>query len=115
MLSERLVKLLNLTTSENDGEALNAIRAANNLIRKNGLRWDVLLLQDTPPPPARSMDYDGPTIQDMIDLIRSRITEDFDETFLNSVERQYKRRGRLTDNQIRALQNIYDTYVGGAA
>lgn len=113
MLHERLVKLLNLTSSTNDGEALNAIRAANNLIVKNGLRWEILLLQDSPPPPARSVDTSGPSIQEMIDQIRERITDDFDETFLNSVERQYKNKGRLSDGQIRGLHNIYDTFVGG--
>lgn len=111
MLHDRLTKLLNLSASDNDGEALNAIRAANALIRKNGLTWAILLLQDSPPPP-RPIDNDMPDIQEMIDQIRARITDDFDETFLNSIERQYKRRGKLTDGQIRGLQNIYDNWVG---
>lgn len=111
MLSEKLVKLLNLTTSDNDGEALNAIRAANNLINKNGISWSVILMQDKPPAP-RGMDSDGPSIQQMIDQIRAQVTSDFDDTFLNSIEKQYQRRGKLTDNQIRGLQNIYDNWVG---
>lgn len=37
--SERLLKLLLMTTSESDGEALNAIRAANALMKRMGLDW----------------------------------------------------------------------------
>jgi len=39
----RLVKVLTLTQSDNDGEALNAIRAANFLLKKNSLTWEMLL------------------------------------------------------------------------
>jgi hypothetical protein len=37
---DRLQKLMNMTTSENDGEALNAIRRANDLLKKNGKSWE---------------------------------------------------------------------------
>ena len=37
---QRLLKLLNLTTSDNDHEALRAIRAANALMRKHCVTWD---------------------------------------------------------------------------
>lgn len=39
----RLKKLLNLTTSPFDGEALNAIRKANEEIRKEDKTWDEVL------------------------------------------------------------------------
>jgi len=52
---EKLVKLLNLTTSDSDGEALNAIRAANRILKKYDLTFgDVIAL------PARP-DTEGPT------------------------------------------------------
>lgn len=35
----RLVKILNLTTSENDFETLNAIRAANAMLKDSQLTW----------------------------------------------------------------------------
>lgn len=35
----RLTKLLALTASDSDGEALNAIRAANALLKKHNLSW----------------------------------------------------------------------------
>jgi hypothetical protein len=110
MLHSKLTKLLNLTRSENDPEALSAIRMANSLISKNGLTWNAIILNDTPPTP-RSIESEYPDIQDMIDAIRGSVSEDFDFTFLDSVERQYKRRGKLSDNQISALQNIYDNWI----
>lgn len=112
MLSDKLLKLLNMTTSDSDGEALNAIRAANRLIKANGLRWDILLMTDQPPTPARDMETDGPSIQEMIDAIRERAPAGFEFNFVDSVERQYKRKGKLSDGQIRGLQNIYDNWLG---
>lgn len=40
---ERIRKLLNMTTSSNDGEVLNAIRMVNRTLTKNGWDWDRLL------------------------------------------------------------------------
>jgi len=40
---EFLIKLLNMTTSSNDNEALMAIRQANNLLRSVGWSWDDLI------------------------------------------------------------------------
>jgi hypothetical protein len=39
----RLIKILNLTQSDSDGECLNAIRAANAMLKKEGVRWDDLI------------------------------------------------------------------------
>ena len=39
-VSDKLLKFLNLTTSDSDGEALNAIRMANKYLKANGLSWD---------------------------------------------------------------------------
>jgi hypothetical protein len=40
---DRLAKLLNLTESEHDGEALAAIRKANDLLRQYGASWSAAL------------------------------------------------------------------------
>ncbi len=39
-----LIKLLNLTSSKNDGEALNATRKANAFLKENGINWEELVL-----------------------------------------------------------------------
>lgn len=38
----QLRKLMAMTASENDGEALGAIRAANRLLARNGLIWKMV-------------------------------------------------------------------------
>ena len=40
---EKMVKCLELTRSDSDGEALNAIRMANRLREKMGVSWEQLL------------------------------------------------------------------------
>src|SRR5260370_4589441 len=58
---ERLIKLLNLTESGYDAEALNAIRSSNAFLRKHRTTWaDLLALPQEPgkarqpePTPAR--------------------------------------------------------------
>jgi hypothetical protein len=48
-----LIKLLNLTGSENDAEALNAIRRSNALLRKHQAAWADLLALPQEPAQAR--------------------------------------------------------------
>lgn len=40
---ERFIKILMLSQSESDGEALNALRMANKLLKKAGLNWEGFL------------------------------------------------------------------------
>lgn len=42
--ADRIVKLLELTASDHDAEALNSIRLANKIIKSNGLNWREFLL-----------------------------------------------------------------------
>ena len=49
---ERLIKLLNLTESEYDAEALNAIRSSNAFLRKHRTTWAALLA--LPQEPAKA-------------------------------------------------------------
>lgn len=44
MDTDKLIKLLNLSQSPNDSEALSAIRKANKIIKDDGLRWEDLIL-----------------------------------------------------------------------
>lgn len=41
---EKLLKVLQLTQSDSDGEALNAIRIANQLLKNAGLAWNDVIL-----------------------------------------------------------------------
>ncbi len=35
----KFIKFMNLTTSSNDGETLNSIRKANELLKENNMTW----------------------------------------------------------------------------
>lgn len=47
-----LIKLLNMTTSDHDNEALTAIRRSNALLKQSNLSWDDLIPVDPPEPSA---------------------------------------------------------------
>src|SRR6267378_1741865 len=68
---DTLIKVLLMTTASNDGEALNAIRRANALLRNASLDWDKLLrgkvtvvadpFADIPPPSTHKFTTRPPT------------------------------------------------------
>lgn len=61
---ERLAKLMMMTTSASDGEAVVALRKANTMMQAAGINWQEMLLgkqatmrgpvRPSPPPPRRS-------------------------------------------------------------
>lgn len=53
-----LIKILNLTQSNQDGEAMNAIRAANRLLKSNGLQWEDLIGSMAPVVRSQHPSYD---------------------------------------------------------
>lgn len=56
---ERLLKLLRLTESDADGEALNAVRMANRMLKSAGKSWDEVLIGVTTPS-ASARSYGSP-------------------------------------------------------
>lgn len=51
---DRLVKLLNMTASSHDSEALAAMRHSNQMLRQANMSWADLIAVATEPPPARA-------------------------------------------------------------
>ncbi len=75
---EKLAKLLMLTRSESDGEALNAIRIANTFIDKHKLTWQQVLTTKSSSPTnpfegaGFAMHFDGDMFTDLFaDLARN--------------------------------------------
>jgi hypothetical protein len=64
--AEKILKLLSLTRSENDHEALSAIRTANKILAAHGNGWESFLSggETLPPPPAspRTQAPSSPTL-----------------------------------------------------
>lgn len=101
---EKIVKLLNLTTSDSDGEALNAIRLANSILRKANRTWSDLITggiayQDT-----------GPSVMEMLEFLQNCTLHTGTRRFIDSLEEFHTRNGFLTDRQMTKLKEIYQHY-----
>lgn len=114
---ERLVKFLELTRSDSDGEALSAMRRANELLKKVNLTWTDLLHKDVRQPRqektykyyTQEKDY-HPWYQpkNMLDFLVSHLASHSSiRPFIESLEEQWKERGSLSNKQYEALLKIY--------
>lgn len=129
----RLSKLMGLTTSVHDGEALNALRMANKMLSEAKLSWFEVLGSPTtrapdyrtPPskrgagdtrrygtraPQGRAKDesrWTGPEIAPMLDAL-SRGRHDLSTmTFIASLTDHWERRGFLTTAQYEVLKRMH--------
>lgn len=71
---EQLVKILNLTQSDADGEALTAIRLANKKIKEVGLSWDKLISAQTLQHSPRQKQYRWKEMPEFFDRAWFRTT-----------------------------------------
>lgn len=126
----RLAKILAMTTSDNDGEALSAIRRANEVIKGEGLQWhDVvcpasnvmnITIQRQPmstgPVDGEDRDWQPPHLKDasVIDVMfrqvyaQPRTGSDGFWEWLDSVHQQWIERKRLTSAQYNSLRRSYN-------
>ena len=110
LATDLLVKCLELTASNQDGEALAAIRKANLLRTKLGRSWAELLNPVSSDPVATNPathTIDWPAV---FSFIREWNPPSGKwARFLDSVESQFHRRGHLTPKQRRAVLKFYDS------
>lgn len=112
-----LVKILNMTTSNNDNEALVAIRKANEVVKRHGVLWDAVIvasLEDNIPsflrrnsgmPPARPQSV--VMMEDILDEEISDTTREFIESLMD----YWRTWGRLTPKQFAAMKKVYRRHV----
>lgn len=120
-MEERILKLLALTESDSDGEALNAIQMANKILRKANLSWrEFFNAKDrkegtdrTGPKEGRSNSL---TTSEMESLRRclKLLLEEMDEDdyafpFLKSVQ-SFARRNRATRKQYEKVMDIFESH-----
>ncbi len=121
----RLKKMMALTASDNDHEALAALRAANAIIRSSGHTWPEVLervvtvvpeFEADPSPPGRGAGAGAasprrPQADEAAHLFR--LLEDLeldDKTleFVNSLRNSFRRFGTLSERQQAALNEVVE-------
>lgn len=130
---EKLIKILGYTASNNDNEALNACRRANELMKKLNLTWEKIVMDKTivvneivsaNSPPIAASPKSSPShsqgtktqvqmeIEAMLQALMSRTNfprlNQTGRAFISSINDFYQRNGRLTDKQIEALRRWYN-------
>lgn len=122
---EKVVKLLNLTQSDSDGEALSAMRKANALLRQDNKTWDEVILGQshrrgekvTRPSRPRAEKSSTSSASEMAlnimftDLAKSRMP-DYERTIVDGFYKYFKKNGSLTEKQFKWFKDIYTQYGG---
>lgn len=118
----KLIKIMMLSTSDADGECLNAIRAANSMLSKLKMNWEEVLSnhEGTPTfdslwkrsydakPPRTPRDSFGYTRQEW-DAIIGRVDREVRgaRDFIDSICDQWHETHRLTTRQKSAILKFY--------
>lgn len=125
---EKLIKVLALTSSDVDGEALAAIRTANKILAAEGTTWGDLLKEPprttinistgrTPAAGTYKSDEDWvpPHLKDQVIInmmfravyAQPRGTADDFWKFVDSIHERWRKHGNLSQGQYAALKRSY--------
>lgn len=110
---ELLIKVLNLTTSENDGEALSAMRKANAILKTHGVLWDSVVKAPAVAQQKKSYGSGNRTESQSDDLdrmqylMRECILTPWEGEFINNIQDWYVRNGYLTPKQRHVFDKVY--------
>lgn len=103
--TKRLVKLLSLTKSSEDNEALSAIRKANDVLYKSDVCWEEVInglpTKTKKPTYNRELDIIFQYLWDHDELLN-----DWGLDFLESVFDQFERKHFVTDKQRETLDSL---------
>lgn len=120
----RLIKFMMLTTSDQDGEALNALRRANKMLKEAKINWEELLTQSEPKGFSHDdwfggfsqtnrgerKDSFGYTRNEWDGIVRRCYQEVQGRAreFIESIHDQWVSRGSLSPKQKAAILKFYD-------
>src|SRR5262245_58815708 len=119
---EVFIKLMMMTQSPNDGEALTALRKANAKLAAINRNWEELLrgkvaqsdFPDAPPmggdlKTGRGVQYTDPFISTMLDdILQSLSPGSSFRDFISDVNRFWEEKGFLTEKQYAAIKKSWD-------
>lgn len=120
MDARRFAKLMMLTTSDKDGEALVAMRKANAMLARDNLNWEEFLQSKAPLPSwrvTRPRDDLHPhaDVGKLFDILFANVSpHDGFRSFVEDVYRSYRRKGYVTDKQYAALHRAAARFDTGA-
>ncbi len=114
----KILKLLELSTSQNDGEALNAVRKANEMRAKAGLEWKEVfeklsgtpgsITEIIPPISPRRPQPKFHTVNTMLDEILNRSLSDVHRARMEEIKYSYELLDSLSGKEINALINTFN-------
>lgn len=107
----KLTKLLNLTTSSNDAEALAAIRAANRMLADERILWDGVFAGAFRQAQVEVEAHEA-SIDEMIeDLLGAADTVPSSTVaFVESLQLYYRKEGYLTKRQRENLERTWERW-----
>lgn len=120
---KRFVNMMERTTSDNDHEALVALRKANEMLIGSNMTWTALLeakqamAVEAMPAGEKANGADPVSggdveLDDMFAVLRQNVKGDF-RNFIDSVHAQYMTNGSLSPKQRDAIERAYRRTVGG--
>lgn len=117
MDTQKLIKLLNLTQSDSDPEALSAIRKANEIVRENKVLWNSLIkcpsekfCSHTKLAPKDLQVVDDETIDELLEHPKLKDTA---REFVESLKEFYESKKFLTARQEEIFWQIYKRTTKG--
>lgn len=113
----QLIKILNLTQSDSDGEALSAIRIVNGKLKAAGMTWEILL-KTAPKPAERQYNwkmmpeiYDGPFFRAVVERkeFTSLLNQD-QVDWVNKLIRFNNKHGYLPQDAWNTLRTLWQSF-----
>lgn len=101
----KLLKLLMLTQSSNDSEALSAIRMANKILAQSKRQWRDVLVDGLAP--------GDPDIGEKLDVVYEHIEffNGYYQGLISQMYNDFRSGGKLGDKQIKTLDKMFD-FIG---
>jgi hypothetical protein len=106
---DRFVKLMMLTQSDHDGEALVALRKANGLLVRDNQNWQEFIDGKTVTTVNNNVDDAG--LEEMFEFLFDRVRGSF-RLFIDDVHRQWVRKGSVSPKQYDAVLSAFRRHGG---
>lgn len=107
---KRFVKLMMLTNSDSDNEALVALRKAQQMMQQEDVTWDELFKLKEESDRARPHEDLRGKFEKMFERCSENVVPESTEKFVTSLYTQFKRKGFLSTKQRECFENIYANF-----